>query len=118
MSAPPMRQGAISQRSFSTGDASTNQGPEPQILCQNSIRPCQRAIVTIAAPSCLIQRHFLQLSATLADRCEQLQLELSDQVASLPFGNERWLLTERELSAAEDALLRLHDRVDQLVSIP
>ena len=90
----------------------------PQILCQNSIRPCQRAIVTIAAPSCLIQRHFLQLSATLADRCEQLQLELSDQVASLPFGNERWLLTERELSAAEDALLRLHDRVDQLVSIP
>ena len=74
--------------------------------------------MTIAAPSCLIQRHFLQLSATLADRCEQLQLELSDQVASLPLGNERWLLTERELSAAEDALLSLHDRVDQLVSIP
>ncbi|WP_244279543.1 hypothetical protein [Synechococcus sp. UW179A] len=72
----------------------------------------------MAAPSCLIQRHFLQLSTTLADRCEQLQLELSDQVASLPLGNERWLLTERELSAAEDALLRLHDHVDQLVSIP
>ena len=77
-----------------------------------------RAILTIAAPSCLIQRHFLQLSATLAERCQQLQLELSDQVASLPFGNERWLVTERELSAAENALLRLHDRVDQPVSIP
>ena len=74
--------------------------------------------MTVAAPSCLIQRHFLQLSATLAERCQQLQLELSDQVASLPFGNERWLVTERELSAAEDALLRLHHRVDQLVSIP
>ena len=87
-------------------------------MCQTSIRPYQVAIVTVAAPSCLIQRHFLQLSATLADRCQQLQLELSDQVASLPFGNERWLVTERELSAAEDALLRLHNRVDQLVSIP
>ena len=87
-------------------------------LCQTSIRLYQVAILTVAAPSCLIQRHFLQLSATLADRCQQLQLELSDQVASLPFGNERWLVTERELSAAEDALLRLHHRVDQLVSIP
>ena len=87
-------------------------------MCQTSIRPCQGAILTVAAPSCLIQRHFLQLSATLAERCQQLQLELSDQVASLPFGNERWLVTERELSAAEAALLRLHDRVDQLVSIP
>ena len=87
-------------------------------MCQTSIRPHQGAIVTVAAPSCLIQRHFLQLSATLAERCQQLQLELSDQVASLPFGNERWLVTERELSAAEDALLRLHHRVDQLVSIP
>ena len=74
--------------------------------------------MSVAAPSCLIQRHFLQLSATLAERCQHLQLELSDQVASLPFGNERWLVTERELSAAEDALLRLHHRVDQLVSIP
>ena len=76
--------------------------------------------MSVAAPSCLIQRHFLQLSATLAERCQQLQLELSDQVASLPFGNERWLVTERELSAAEDVLLRLHNRVDQdqLVSIP
>ena len=70
------------------------------------------AMVTIAAPSCLLQRHFLQLSTTLAERCQQLQLELSDQVASLPFGNERWLLTERELSAAEDALLRLQNRVE------
>ncbi len=74
--------------------------------------------MSVAAPSCLIQRHFLQLSATLAERCQQLQLELSDQVASLPFGNERWLVTERELLAAENALLRLHSRVDQLVSIP
>lgn len=87
-------------------------------MCQTSIRLYQEVIVTVAAPSCLIQRHFLQLSATLAERCQQLQLELSDQVASLPFGNERWLVTERELSAAEDALLRLHHRVDQLVSIP
>ena len=68
--------------------------------------------MSVTAPSCLIQRHFLQLSATLAERCQQLQLELSDQVASLPFGNERWLLTERELSAAEDALLRLQNRVE------
>ena len=67
-------------------------------------------MVTIAAPSCLLQRHFLQLSTTLAERCQQLQLELSDQVASLPFGNERWLLTERELSAAENALLRLQNQ--------
>ena len=73
---------------------------------------CPGAMVTIAAPSCLLQRHFLQLSTTLAERCQQLQLELSDQVASLPFGNERWLLTERELSAAEDALLRLQNRVE------
>jgi len=87
-------------------------------LCQTFIRLYQEVIVTVAAPSCLIQRHFLQLSATLAERCQQLQLELSDQVASLPFGNERWLVTERELSAAEDALLRLHHRVDQIVSIP
>ena len=87
-------------------------------MCQTFIRLYQEVIVTVAAPSCLIQRHFLQLSATLAERCQQLQLELSDQVASLPFGNERWLVTERELSAAEDALLRLHNRVDQLVSIP
>ena len=87
-------------------------------MCQTSIRLYQEVIVTVAAPSCLIQRHFLQLSATLAERCQQLQLELSDQVASLPFGNERWLVTERELSAAEDALLRLHHRVDQIVSIP
>ena len=87
-------------------------------MCQTFIRLYQEVIVTVAAPSCLIQRHFLQLSATLAERCQQLQLELSDQVASLPFGNERWLVTERELSAAEDALLRLHHRVDQLVSIP
>lgn len=87
-------------------------------MCQTSIRLYQEVIVTVAAPSCLIQRHFLQLSATLAERCQQLQLELSDQVASLPFGNEHWLVTERELSAAEDALLRLHHRVDQLVLIP
>ena len=67
-------------------------------------------MVMIAAPSCLLQRHFLQLSTTLAERCQQLQLELSDQVASLPFGNERWLLTERELSAAENALQRLQNQ--------
>ena len=68
--------------------------------------------MTVAAPSCLIQRHLLQLTTALAERCQQLQLELSDQIASLPLGNERWLLTERELSAAEEALLRLHQRVD------
>ena len=68
--------------------------------------------MTVTAPSCLIQRHLLQLSAALTERCQQLQLELSEQVASLPFGNERWLLTERELCAAEAALLRLHGRVD------
>ena len=72
----------------------------------------QGPVVTVTAPSCLIQRHLLQLSAALTERCQQLQLELSEQVASLPFGNERWLLTERELCAAEAALLRLHGRVD------
>ena len=72
----------------------------------------QGPVVTVTAPSCLIQRHLLQLSAALTERCQQLQLELSEQVASLPFGNERWLLTERELCAAEAALLRLHGRAD------
>ncbi|MEC8096358.1 hypothetical protein [Synechococcus sp. A15-60] len=36
-----------------------------------------------------------------------LQFELADQVATLPLGNERWLQTERELAAAEQALARL-----------
>jgi len=45
-----------------------------------------------------------------------LQFELADQVSSLPLGNERWLHTERELVAAEQALARL--RADQAVSAP
>lgn len=81
-------------------------------MCQTCICPLREPILINAAPSCLIQRHFLKLSAALRERCQQLQLELSEQVASLPVGNERWLLTERELSAAENALLRLHSRVD------
>ena len=71
-------------------------------------------IVTVAAPSCLIQQHLLRLSSALVERCQQLQLELSDQVASLPFGNEGWMQTERELWAAEEALERLHGQVDCL----
>ena len=85
---------------------------ETQSSVPDSYPSTQGPVVTVTAPSCLIQRHLLQLSAALTERCQQLQLELSEQVASLPFGNERWLLTERELCAAEEALLRLHGKVD------
>ncbi|MAN19190.1 hypothetical protein SynA1825c_01497 [Synechococcus sp. A18-25c] len=61
----------------------------------------------VAAPSCLIPQHQLQLSNALSERCQLLQFELADQVATLPLGNERWLQTERELAAAEQALARL-----------
>jgi hypothetical protein len=40
-------------------------------------------------------------------RLDQLRLTLSDQVESLPFGNETWMQTERELVAAEQALRQL-----------
>ena len=43
-------------------------------------------------------------------RLEQLQMQLADQVQSLPFGNESWLDTERELVAVEQALSRIPDR--------
>ena len=45
-----------------------------------------------------------------------LQFELAEQVATLPLGNERWLQTERELVAAEQALDRL--RINQAFSAP
>jgi len=70
----------------------------------------------VVAPRCLIQQHLLQLSDALSARCQMLQFELADQVSSLPLGNERWLHTERELVAAEQALARL--RADQAVSAP
>ena len=65
--------------------------------------------MTVAAPSCLIQQHLLQLSTALMERCEQLQLHLSEQIDQLPLGNESWLQTERELVAAERALDRLQN---------
>ena len=37
----------------------------------------------------------------------QLQLLLSEQIQSLPHGNESWLDTERELMAVEQALERI-----------
>ena len=50
------------------------------------------------------------------ERCQLLQFELADQVATLPLGNECWLQTERELIAAEQALDRL--RINQAFSAP
>ena len=47
------------------------------------------------------------LRQELRERCEQLMLLLADQVQNLPFGNESWMNTERELVAAERALARL-----------
>jgi hypothetical protein len=40
----------------------------------------------------------------LRRRIEELRLRLSRQVESLPAGNDSWLETERELTAAEAAL--------------
>ena len=51
-----------------------------------------------------------QLRRGLRLRLEQLQMQLADQVQSLPFGNESWLDTERELVAVEQALSRIPDR--------
>ena len=47
------------------------------------------------------------LRETLKERYEQLMTLLADQVQSLPYGNETWLTTERELVAVEQALARL-----------
>lgn len=60
-----------------------------------------------AAPSCSIPLRVLQLRASLHRRLDQLRLKLSHQVETLPFGNETWLQTERELVAAEKALRSL-----------
>ena len=49
----------------------------------------------------------LQRRRGLLERLEQLQLLLSEQVQSLPNGNESWLDTERELMAIEQALERI-----------
>ncbi|WP_206749685.1 hypothetical protein [Synechococcus sp. UW140] len=49
----------------------------------------------------------VHLRASLMRRLDQLRLTLSDQVESLPFGNEAWMQTERELVAAEQALRQL-----------
>ena len=50
---------------------------------------------------------FLQRRRGLLERLEQLQLLLSEQIQSLPHGNESWLDTERELMAVEQALERI-----------
>ena len=49
----------------------------------------------------------LQRRRGLLERLEQLQVLLSEQVQSLPDGNESWLETERELMAVEQALERI-----------
>ena len=49
----------------------------------------------------------LQRRRGLLERLEQLQLLLSEQVQSLPDGNESWMDTERELMAVEQALERI-----------
>ena len=49
----------------------------------------------------------LQRRRSLLERLEQLQLLLSEQVQSLPDGNESWMDTERELMAVEQALERI-----------
>ena len=49
----------------------------------------------------------LQRRRGLLERLEQLQLLLSEQIQSLPSGNESWLDTEREMMAVEQALERI-----------
>ena len=49
----------------------------------------------------------LQLRERLLDRVELLQILLAEQVQTLPWGNESWLDTERELVAVEQALERI-----------
>ena len=49
----------------------------------------------------------LQLRERLLDRVELLQTLLAEQVQTLPWGNESWLDTERELVAVEQALERI-----------
>ena len=49
----------------------------------------------------------LQRRRGLLERLAQLQVLLSEQVQSLPDGNESWLDTERELMAVEQALERI-----------
>ena len=65
------------------------------------------AMAFAAAPSCSIPLRVLQLRSSLRRRLDQLRLKLSHQVETLPFGNESWLQTERELVAAEKALRSL-----------
>lgn len=45
----------------------------------------------------------------LRSRLEALQACLEGQIQSLPFGNEGWLDTERELNAAEAAMAQMGD---------
>ena len=47
------------------------------------------------------------LRRTLQWRFEQLRLRLSEQVQTLPLGNDSWLDTERELMAVERALAQM-----------
>ena len=47
------------------------------------------------------------LRRPLQRRFEQLRLRLSEQVQTLPLGNDSWLDTERELMAVERALARM-----------
>ena len=55
----------------------------------------------------IVHRLTAMLRRSLQQRFEQLRLRLSEQVQTLPLGNDSWLETERELLAVERALARM-----------
>ena len=63
--------------------------------------------MAVSAPFCSIPQRVVRLSAALQAQRERLQERLAEQIHILPGGNETWLLTERELVAAERALHQL-----------
>ena len=79
---------------------------------QLSLAECS---VAVPAPYCSIPQRVVQLSEALQARRERLQERLAEQINQLPFGNESWLQTERELVAAERALHQLDGRCQWLV---
>ena len=54
-----------------------------------------------------VHRLTVMLRRSLQQRFEQLRQRLSEQVQTLPHGNDSWLDTERELLAVERALARM-----------
>ena len=55
----------------------------------------------------IVHRLTAMLRRSLQQRFEQLRQRLSEQVQTLPLGNDSWLDTERELLAVERALARM-----------